>query len=108
MATSSTSIAALKTYLGLRFDQFESSSCLLLCDLMNGLSNRITKQSNITTRHLMDIMDRVHVLETGHDKNQNVPRVQPGFPSGQSRGPVVYRHPPGLDSRVRNHTRRSA
>ncbi len=101
MTTSSKSIAALETFLELRFNQFEDRSCLLLCDLMNGLSNRIVEQENITTRHLINVMDRVSALETGRDKNQHIHTFTP-------RKQLANSASPGVDSRSRTQVGRSA
>jgi hypothetical protein len=68
MATTPTSTAALEAYLDKRFSAFEDRTCLLLCQISTGAMNRETKEHNILTKHIRDLMDRVSALETPHEK----------------------------------------
>lgn len=77
MATS-LNAAALEAILDKRFTQFEDRTTLLFCQIITGISNRITKESNIQARHLMDIFAKLS--ELSRDQDQDVQALAPGGP----------------------------
>jgi hypothetical protein len=68
MAASPTSIAALEAYLDKRFSIFEDRTCLLFCQIVIGINNRIVKETNIQTKYVRELMDRVYALEHGNEQ----------------------------------------
>lgn len=76
MALTPTSAVALEAILDKRFKTFEDRTCLLFCQMLTGISNRITKESNIQARHLMDILARLSDMEPAHE-NQHLQHLLP-------------------------------
>jgi len=69
MALTPTSAAALEAIIDKRFRDFEDRTCLLFCQMLTGISNRITKESNIQAHHLMDILSRLSNMEPVHENH---------------------------------------
>jgi hypothetical protein len=95
-------MAELEAFLDKRFKEFEDRACLLLCDISSGLQNRIIKESNITTRHIVQIMHRVSALEAPRDQDQNVQAMPAG-----SEGMRCFT-PRRMGSRSRTQARRAS
>lgn len=67
MAATPASTAALQAYLDKRFTEFEDRTCLLFCQIVAGINNRIVKESNITSRHILELKSKLRALETGNE-----------------------------------------
>jgi hypothetical protein len=67
VATPPSTSAVLEAYLDKRFSEFEDRTCLLFCQIVAGINNRIIKESNITSRHMQELQSRLRVLEAGDE-----------------------------------------
>lgn len=73
MASTSLSAAVLEAILEKRFSEFEDRTCLLFCQIVAGINNRIIKEQNIVTRHIQELRSRLYVLEHGDERLPVVP-----------------------------------
>jgi hypothetical protein len=102
LATSPTSEELLKAYTDKLLSEFEQKSAVIFYDLSIGLQNRITKEMNVVTKYIWQIMDCVRRSEAPRDQDQD---VQTRSPRGSWINNLPSRR---MDTRPRAAARRSA